>query len=67
MCHLLKKLAVGLDVVSEGELLTATTANMAEKIFFCMAIIKVWQEIETAIDIGARIVIDNQSEIKNSS
>ena len=64
MCHLLKKLEVGLDVVSEGELYTATHANMAGQDILLHGNNKSKQEIETAIDIEARIVVDNEAELK---
>ncbi len=64
MCHLLKKAKVGIDVVSEGELYTAIKANMAGQDIILHGNNKSAQEIETAIDIDARIVIDNESELK---
>ncbi len=64
MCYLLKKLKVGLDVVSEGELYTAVQANMAGQDIILHGNNKSHQELETAIDIYARIVIDNESELK---
>lgn len=64
MCHLLKKVKVGIDVVSEGELYTAIKANMAGQDILLHGNNKSAQEIETAIDIESRIVIDNETELK---
>ncbi len=64
MCHLLKYVKVGLDVVSEGELFTALEAGMPHEDIMLHGNNKSVKEIEIAIDRHLRIVVDNQQELK---
>lgn len=65
MCHLLKSLDVGLDVVSLGELATAIKAGFPANSILLHGNNKSAQEIETSLDYGpVRIVVDNFSELQ---
>jgi len=65
MCHLLKDLGVGLDVVSEGELYTATQADFPADMLLLHGNNKSPREIEDALNYGdVRIVVDNRSELE---
>jgi diaminopimelate decarboxylase len=65
MCHLLKELQVGLDVVSEGELYTATQAQFPADMLLLHGNNKSPREIEDALNYGdVRIVVDSRSELE---
>lgn len=65
MCHLIKHLGVGLDVVSEGELHTAIKANFPSERLVLHGNNKSPGEIEMALSYGdVNIVIDNRSELE---
>jgi diaminopimelate decarboxylase len=65
MCHLVKKLGAGLDVVSEGELYTATQANFPAEMLLLHGNNKSPREIEQALNYGdVRIVVDSRSELE---
>jgi diaminopimelate decarboxylase len=65
MCHLLKAAAVGLDVVSLGELQTAIAAGFPANQILHHGNNKSAAEIETSLDYGpVRIVVDNYSELE---
>jgi diaminopimelate decarboxylase len=65
MCHLLKDMGVGLDVVSEGELYTATQAHFPADMLLLHGNNKSPREIEDALNYGeVRIVVDSRSELE---
>jgi diaminopimelate decarboxylase len=64
ICHLLKKLDVGIDVVSDGELFSAIKSGITGENILLHGNNKSLSELETALDIEARIVVDNESELK---
>ncbi len=64
ICHLIKNMNVGLDVVSEGELYTAVQADMPAKSILLHGNNKSQEELNKALEIGARIVVDNLAELK---
>ncbi len=65
ICHLLKQLEVGLDVVSEGELFTAIQASFPADRLLLHGNNKSAKEIESALTYGdVRIVVDSHSELK---
>jgi diaminopimelate decarboxylase len=65
MCHLIKQLGVGLDVVSEGEMYTAIKAEFPSERLVLHGNNKSPREIEMALSYGdVRIVIDNRSELE---
>lgn len=64
MCYLLKKLDIGIDVVSAGELLTATKAGILPQNITLNGNNKSSEEIETAVKLnGVRIAVDNEQEL----
>lgn len=64
MCHLIKHLKIGLDVVSGGELYTALQAGLPAQSIYLHGNNKSEEEIKAALDAGPmRIVIDNESEL----
>lgn len=65
ICHLVKQLGLGLDVVSAGELHTAISANFpAENIYF-HGNNKTEEEIISALTYGdVKIVVDSKSELE---
>ncbi|HEY9718285.1 MAG TPA: diaminopimelate decarboxylase [Trichormus sp.] len=62
MCKLVQKLGLGLDVVSEGELYTATRAGFPPELTYLHGNNKSQNEIDAAIKQGINIVIDNKAE-----
>lgn len=62
MCRLVQKLDMGLDVVSEGELYTATRAGFPAELTYLHGNNKSQTEIDVAIAQGVNIVIDNPGE-----
>jgi diaminopimelate decarboxylase len=65
MCHLINQLKAGIDVVSEGELLTAMRAQTAAHSILLHGNNKSVSEIEMALGYGpVRIVVDNYSELE---
>lgn len=64
MCHLLKRLGTGLDVVSSGELLTARRAQFPAELIYMHGNNKSGQEVKEGLEYGdVRIVVDSLSEI----
>jgi len=64
MCHLIRKLQIGLDVVSEGELFTAGQAGIAADRIYMHGNNKSEKEIEQGLKYGdINIVVDNLSEL----
>lgn len=63
MCHLIKKLTLGLDVVSGGELYTAQQAGFPAEQIYMHGNNKSPDEIESAIAGGVNIVVDNFPEL----
>lgn len=65
MCHLLKKLGLGLDVVSEGELYTAIQAGFPGDRIYMHGNNKSPSELRRGIELGdVKIVVDNLSELR---
>jgi diaminopimelate decarboxylase len=65
MCHLIKKLGFGLDVVSEGELYTAIKAGFPAELIYMHGNNKSTRELQAALDYpGVKIVVDSADEIK---
>jgi diaminopimelate decarboxylase len=65
MCFLVKQMKIGLDVVSEGELLTAIRAQVPASSILLHGNNKSASEIEMALGYGpVRIVVDNYSELE---
>ena len=62
MCKLVQKLGLGLDVVSEGELYTATQAGFPPALTYLHGNNKSHNEIDAAIARDVNIVIDNLGE-----
>lgn len=64
MCHLLKQMDLGLDVVSEGELHTAIQAGMAPERICMHGNNKSESELKMGLDYGdVLVVVDNVSEL----
>lgn len=64
MCHLLRLLGIGLDVVSAGELLTAVKAAFPAELIYMHGNNKSQSEIEQGLRYGdVRIVVDSLSEL----
>ena len=64
LCHLLDRLGVGLDVVSEGELYTAEVAGFPSERIYLHGNNKSEAELFSALSTGVRIVVDNLWELK---
>lgn len=64
LLNILSDLGLGVDVVSEGELFSALKSNMDSRKMVLHGNNKSVEFIQMAIDAGARIVIDNLSELK---
>lgn len=65
MCHLIRSLGLGLDVVSEGELYTATQAHFPPGLIYLHGNNKSSIEIENALKMqSTKIVVDSESELK---
>ncbi len=65
MCHLLKQLGLGLDVVSLGELYTAAQAEFPPELIYMHGNNKAAEEIAFGLGLGdVKIVVDNPSEIE---
>jgi len=65
MCHLIRSLGLGLDVVSEGELYTAVQANFPPGLIYLHGNNKSSIEIENALKMqSTKIVADSESELK---
>jgi diaminopimelate decarboxylase len=64
MCHLVKQLGLGIDVVSPGELYTATRAEFPAELIYMHGNNKSADEITQGLEYGdVNIVIDNTSEL----
>jgi diaminopimelate decarboxylase len=64
MCHLIRKLGLGLDVVSEGELFTAVQAGVPAHLIYMHGNNKSELEVTRALEYGeVNIVVDNESEL----
>jgi diaminopimelate decarboxylase len=64
MCHLLRRLGTGLDVVSQGELLTAMNADFPAELIYMHGNNKSETEIRRGLLYGdVRIVVDNLPEL----
>lgn len=63
MCHMVKKLGLGLDVVSEGELHTALQAGVPTDNIYLHGNNKSEKELRLAIENGVKIVVDSFSEL----
>ncbi|WOD38668.1 diaminopimelate decarboxylase [Nodosilinea sp. E11] len=65
VCAVVTDEGLGIDVVSAGELLTATEAGAsADKIYF-HGNNKSFEELTLAVEVGCRIVVDNWLELKS--
>lgn len=65
MCHWLRKVGCGLDVVSPGELLTARRAQFPAELIYMHGNNKCAPEIREGLEYGdVRIVVDNLPEIE---
>ncbi len=65
MCHLIDDLGLGLDVVSAGELHTATAAEFPPELIYMHGNNKSREEIQEGLQAGdVNIVVDNLSELK---
>ncbi|MBS1957472.1 MAG: diaminopimelate decarboxylase [Cyanobacteria bacterium SZAS-4] len=65
MCHLIRKLGFGLDVVSEGELFTAVKAGFPADLIYLHGNNKSAKELQAALNYpGVKIVADSTDEIK---
>jgi diaminopimelate decarboxylase len=64
MCKLVEQLGMGLDVVSEGELFTAQKAGFPLDLTYMHGNNKSQKEIETALKLGVKIVVDGDSELE---
>ncbi len=65
MCHLIRKLGFGLDVVSEGELYTAVKAGFPADLTYLHGNNKSEKELEAALAYkGVKIVIDSDGEVE---
>ncbi len=63
MCHVVKKLGLGLDVVSEGELYTALQAGIPAENLYMHGNNKSNRELNLAVENGVKIVVDSFSEL----
>ncbi|HIK45228.1 MAG TPA: diaminopimelate decarboxylase [Leptolyngbyaceae cyanobacterium M65_K2018_010] len=64
LCAIVAAEGLGVDVVSAGELMTAIEAGVnAEKIYF-HGNNKAYAELELALEVGCRVVVDNWLELK---
>jgi diaminopimelate decarboxylase len=63
MCHVVKKLGLGLDVVSEGELFTALQAGIPAENLYMHGNNKSNRELNLAVENGIKIVVDSFSEL----
>jgi len=65
MCHLVRRMGMGLDVVSEGEMFTATQAAFPKDLIYVHGNNKSEQELRYAIAAeGPKIVVDSLSELE---
>lgn len=65
MCHLIRSVGLGLDVVSPGELYTACSAQFPADMIYMHGNNKSEQEIRDGLSAGdVKIVVDNESELK---
>lgn len=65
MCHLVRKLGFGLDVVSEGELFTAVKAGFPADSIYMHGNNKSERELQAALEYpGVKVVVDSADEIK---
>lgn len=65
MCHLVKQMGMGLDVVSEGEMFTATQAGFPKDLLYVHGNNKSEPELRYAIAAdGPKIVVDSLSELE---
>ncbi|MBI4533955.1 MAG: diaminopimelate decarboxylase [Candidatus Melainabacteria bacterium] len=64
MCHLIKRLGLGLDVVSIGELMTASRASFPPELIYLHGNNKSQEEIAFGLNLGdIKIVVDSVSEL----
>ncbi len=64
MCHIIQRLNLGLDVVSEGELFTALKAGCDPQRIYLHGNNKSDSELNLAISKGVRIVVNGPCELK---
>ncbi|MDB9525010.1 diaminopimelate decarboxylase [Oscillatoria sp. CS-180] len=64
VCAVVNSEDLGIDVVSGGELLTATQAGVSANHLYFHGNNKSAQELQMGIDVGCRIVVDNWFELK---
>ena len=65
MCHLVRRMGMGMDVVSEGEMYTAEKAGFPKDLIYVHGNNKSEQEIRKAIRMdGPKIVVDSVSELE---
>ncbi len=65
MCHLIRSLGLGLDVVSAGELFTAVTAGVPPEQIYMHGNNKSAAELLAGLSAGAvKVVVDSQSELR---
>lgn len=68
MCHLVRRMGMGLDVVSDGEMFTAENAGFPKDLIYVHGNNKSENEIRKAIaSQGPKIVIDSLSELEMCS
>lgn len=64
MCHLINKLGLGLDVVSEGELFTAMQSGFPAEKIYMHGNNKSAEELQAGLEFGdVKIIVDNLSEL----
>lgn len=64
MCHLVQKLGLGLDVVSEGEMYTAIQANFPAELIYMHGNNKSFSELCQGLSYGpVQVVVDSVSEL----
>ncbi len=64
VCAVVTDEGLGIDVVSAGELLTATEAGAAADYIYFHGNNKSFEELTLAVDVGCRVVVDNWLELK---
>lgn len=64
VCAVVHQEGLGIDVVSAGELLTATKAGVPSDRLYFHGNNKSTEELQHGIDVGCRIVVDNWFELK---
>jgi diaminopimelate decarboxylase len=64
VCALVNDEGLGIDIVSGGELYTATQAGVSAERLYLHGNNKSMEELQLAISVGCRIVVDNWHELK---